>query len=157
MPLSFYEISIAVFIRGLTNLSAFLKKGEAYADEKGIPHSKLLEARLTDDMAALIYQIQRVSDSSKGAAVRIGGAESVALEDNEATFADLQGRIQKTIDILKTVKESNMVGKEDDKVVLKTGSGEMTFTAKSYLLEFAIPNFYFHETTAYALLRHMGV
>jgi uncharacterized protein len=152
MPVSLYEISIPVFIRSLTNLSAILKKGETYATEKGIPHAKLLEARLVDDMAALPYQIQRVSDTSKGAAVRVAGIENVAMADNETTFEQLQARIQKTIEVLKSVEPTSMDGKEESPVVLKTGSGEMKFTAKSYLLNFALPNFFFHVSTAYGIL-----
>ena len=152
MPVSLYEISVPVFIRSLNSLSAILKKGESYADEKGIPHAKLLEARLVDDMATLIYQIQRVSDTSKATAVRVAGVEPLPMPDNETTFADLQARIQKTIKFLETVQATSMDGKEDSPVVLKTGAGEINFTAKSYLLMFALPNFFFHVTTAYGIL-----
>ena len=157
MPISLYEISVPPFIRGLNNLSAILKKGEAYADEKGIPHEELLQAKLFEDMFPLTYQIQRASDASKGAAVRVADVEPVSMEDNETTFADLQARIQKTIDLLKGVKETSMDGKEESEVVLKTGAGAFKFTSTSYLLTFALPNFYFHVTTAYAILRHKGV
>ena len=152
MSITLYELSIPVFVRSLTNLSAILKKAEAYADEKGMPHAKLLEARLVDDMHALPAQIQRCSDSAKGAAVRVGGIAPVALADNETTFADLQARIQKTIDILGTVEATSMDGKEEAAVVLRTRSGEHTFTGKSYLLSFALPNFFFHVVTAYDIL-----
>ena len=152
MPISLYELSIPVFIRSLNNVSAFLKKGEAYADEKGIPHAKLLETRLVDDMAALPYQIQRASDTAKGAAVRVAGIKPVAMADNETTFDDLQARIQKTIELLKTVEATSMDGKEESPVVLKTAVGEINFTAKSYLLDYALPNFFFHITTAYGIL-----
>jgi uncharacterized protein len=152
MPVSLYELSIAVFIRSLTNLAAILKTGEAYADEKGISHAKLLEAKLVDDMAALPSQIQRVSDTAKGAAVRVAGIENVVMADDETTFEQLQARIQKTIDLLQTVEPTSMDGKEEAAIVLRTGAGELTFTAKNYLLNFALPNFYFHFTTAYGIL-----
>jgi hypothetical protein len=152
MPVSLYEISIPVFIHSLTSLSAILKKGEAYADEKGIAHSKLLDARLVDDMAALPYQIQRCSDTSKGAAVRIAGIDNVAMPDNETTFEQLQARIHKTIEVLKSVDPKSMDDKDESPVILKLGGGEIKFTAKSYLLTFAIPNFYFHVSTAYGIL-----
>ena len=152
MPVSLYEISIPVFIRSLTNLAAILKKGEAYADEKGIPHSKLLESKLVDDMANLVYQVQRSSDTSKGAAVRVTGIEPVAMADTETTFEDLHARIQKTIEVLQAVEPTSMDGKEESPVVLKTGSGEYTFTATNYLLNFALPNFFFHVVTAYDIL-----
>ena len=152
MPVTLYELSIPVFIRSLNNLSAILKKGEAYADEKGIPHAKLLEARLVDDMQALPYQIQRCSDSAKGAAVRVAGVQPVAMADNETTFEDLQARIQKTIDFLKSVETTSMDGKDESPVVLRTAAGEVNFTATRYLLDFALPNFFFHVATAYGIL-----
>jgi hypothetical protein len=152
MPVSLYEVSIPVFIGSLTNLSAVLKKGEAYADEKGIPHAKLLEARLVGDMAALPYQIQRASDTSKGAAVRVAGIENVAMADNETTFEELQARIHKTVEFLKTVEPTSMDGKEESQVYMKTQAGDLKFTAKTYMLHFAVPNFFFHVTTAYGIL-----
>jgi len=157
MPISLYEISVPVFIRGLNNLSAILKKAEAYADEKGIPHEELLGARLIEDMFPLTTQIQRASDSAKGAAVRVAGVDPVSMEDNEKTFADLEARIQKTIVFLEGVKETSMDGKEESEVSQKTAFGEMKFTSTSYLLGGVLPNFYFHLTTAYAILRHKGV
>ena len=122
-----------------------------------IPHAQLLETRLFEDMAALPYQIQRASDAAKGAAARISGGEGVSMPDDETTFEQLQTRIQKTIDYLKTVSEDSINGKEDAEVVVQSQRGEYKFTGESYLLTFAIPNFYFHVTTAYALLRHKGV
>lgn len=122
-----------------------------------IPATQLLEARLIDDMAALPFQIQRVSDITKNAASRVSGVEGVAMADDETTFEQLQARIQKTIDYLKTVPEDSMDGKEDVEIVLKPPGREWRFTGKSYLTEFALPNFYFHVTTAYDLLRHKGV
>ena len=109
-------------------------------------------------MAALPYQVQRVSDFAKNSAARISGTEGVAIADEETTFEDLQARIQKTIDYLKSVPEDSINGNEDKEIVLNPPrGGEWRFTAKSYLLEFALPNFYFHVTTAYDLLRHKGV
>lgn len=157
MPVSLYDLSIPVFIRGLNNLAAFLKKAEDYANEKQIPHSELLNARLVDDMAALPFQIQRVSDTAKGVAVRVGGAESVVMEDTETTFEDLQTRISRTIDFLNRVDKGAFEGKETAEVVLKLKSVDRKFTGETYLLKFALPNFYFHVTTAYAILRHKGV
>jgi hypothetical protein len=152
MPVSLYEISIPVFIRSLTNLSAILKKGEAYADEKGIPHSKLLDARLVEDMAALPFQIQRCSDIVKGAAARVTGVQNVVMADNETTFEELQARIHKTIEFLKSVEPTSMDGKEESPVFLKIGGGEIKFTSKSYLLDYALPNIFFHVSMAYGIL-----
>ena len=157
MPVSLYDLSIPVFIRGLNNLAAFLKKAEDYANEKQIPHSELLDARLVDDMAALPFQIQRVSDTAKGAAVRVAGAENVAMEDTEKSFEDLQTRISRTIDFLNGVDKGAFEGKETAEVVLKLRSGDRKFTGETYFLKYALPNFYFHVTAAYAILRHKGV
>ncbi|KAK4987511.1 hypothetical protein LTR66_007577 [Elasticomyces elasticus] len=157
MSLSLYDITIPVFIRGLNNLSAVLKKAEKYADEKGMPHSKLLEARLAPDMAALPFQIQTCSNTSKGAAVRVGGVEPTSMDDNESTFEELQTRIRKTIEILQGVDRKVFEGKEEKEVVLRAGGAEYKFTGKSFMLDYALPNFFFHDTAAYAILRHMGV
>ena len=157
MSLSLYDISVPAFIRGFGNLSAILKKAEAFADEKGIAHTELLQARLYEDMLPLTGQIQRVSDTAKFVPVRIGGVESVAMADEEASFADLHSRIDRTVDFLKTVDPASMVDKEHVEVVIKTRAGSTTFNGRNYLLNFALPNFYFHLTTAYAILRHKGV
>jgi hypothetical protein len=109
-------------------------------------------------MGALPYQIQRVSDTAKGLAVRIGGAEPVALPDNETNFPQLQERLQKTIDILESVKPETINANEGKEVVLPSRAlGEIKMTGKSYALEFAVPNFYFHVCMAYAILRKEGV
>ncbi|MFN7101524.1 MAG: DUF1993 family protein [Pseudorhizobium sp.] len=157
MSLSLYDVSIPVFLRTFQNLSDILKKGEAFADETGIPHSDLLEARLFPDMAPLTAQIQRASDTAKFVAVRLGGIVNVPMDDNEASFADLQARIDKTVAILRSLPSDAMDGKEEVEVVLKTRDSSTTFIGRDYLLGFAIPNFFFHVTTAYALLRHKGV
>ena len=157
MALSLYEISIPVFLRGFANLSAILEKGRAFVDEKGIPHSKLLEARLFDDMLPLTGQIQRASDAAKLASVRVAQVATVAMEDNEASFDELQARIAATVKFLKGVPQEAMDGREEAEVVLPLRSGSLTFTARDYMLAFAIPNFFFHVTTAYGILRHNGV
>ena len=108
-------------------------------------------------MGTLVYQIQRVSDTSKNATARVAGVEPVSMPDNETTFEELQARIQKTIDALKAMPADSLDGKEEKEIVVKTRSGEYTASAKDYLLTFALPNFYFHVTTAYDILRHNGV
>jgi hypothetical protein len=157
MSLSLYDVTIPVFLRNFANLTDILKKGEAFADEKGMAHEELLQARLIEDMHPLTAQIQRASDSAKFVAVRIGQVENVPMADEEATFADLHARIAKTVDFLKTVDRSSMENREDAEVVLTTRNGSTTFTGTNYVLNFALPNFFFHVTTAYALLRHKGV
>ena len=157
MP-SLYDTSVPVFIRALTNLSSILKKGEEFTTEKNIAETKVLqETRLAPDMQGLAYQIQRVSDSSKGTIARVSGLAAPSFADNETTYAELQARIQKTIDFLKTVKPSDLDGKEKNDVLVKLPSGEFTQDAQSHILLFGIPNFFFHVTTAYGLLRHLGV
>lgn len=154
MPLTLYEISIPVFITNLKNLSKFLEKGRLHFSSN---ESALIEAKLIADMGGLSYQIQRVSDTAKGVAVRAGGVAQVSLPDNETTFPQLQERIAKTIEILESVKEADMNANEEKEVVLPSRSGEIKMSGKQYILKFAIPNFYFHVCTAYAILRKEGV
>jgi len=159
MPISLYSISIPVFITHLKTLQKLLTKGEKHAEDSGneLTKEKLVGAKLIADMGDLVYQIQRISDTSKGFAVRVAKIEAVSLVDEEKTLADLQTRIAKTITILESVKEEDVNGKENDEVILKLPSGELKFTGFTYATTFAIPNFYFHFVTAYALLRKEGV
>jgi hypothetical protein len=150
-------MTITPFIRGFDNMSALLEKGRAFADEKGIPHADLLEARLFGDMGTLIYQVQRCSDTAKFAAVRLAQVENRPMEDKEQSFDDLQARIAATVEMLKSVPADAMDGRETAEVILKTPSASIPFTGLSYAVNFAVPNFYFHMTTAYGLLRHKGV
>jgi len=152
-----YDISVPAFIRGLSNMAAFLEKGRAYAAEQGWAESALTEARLYEDMAPLTSQIQRASDSAKFVAVRVGGVENKSFADEEVTFADLQQRIAATIEFLKAAPREGFDGKDDAEVIVKTPSRDIRFTARDYVIGFALPNFYFHETVAYALLRSKGV
>jgi hypothetical protein len=152
MPLSMYRASIPVLVRGLTNLSAVLRKGAAH------PRSAaLIEARLAPDMLTLAGQIQRASDTSKGCAARLAGIESPRFPDEEKTFADLQERIAKTVAFLESVKPEQIDGSETRSIEFKAGPTTLNFTGESYLLTFVLPNFFFHVTTAYAILRHKGV
>ncbi len=157
MTISLYDLTVPVFIRNLTNLSAILAKGEAFAAEKGIDPAELVTARLFEDMAPLSGQIQRASDTAKFAVVRLGGIDNVAMADEETTFADLHARIDKTIALLESVPREAIDGKEDAAVTLQTPNRTTEFTGQSYALTFVLPNFYFHVTTAYAILRHKGV
>ncbi|MGN6279184.1 MAG: DUF1993 domain-containing protein [Sphingomonas sp.] len=156
MP-SLYDITIPVFIRGFDTLSAILEKGRDHAREQGWDESELTEARLIADMAPLTAQVQRCSDTAKGLAVRIGQVENVAMADEEVTLDDLQARIAKTVQFLRAVPREAFDGRDEAEVVLPTPSGDIPFTATTYAVGFAIPNFYFHLTTAYALLRMKGV
>lgn len=157
MATELYDLTVPAFLRGFTAMSGFLAKGEAFAEEKGIDPAELLNARLIEDMGPLTSQVQRASDAAKLTMVRIGGVENVAMPDEETSFADLQDRIAKTLAFLNTVPRDAIDGKEDAKVELKLPNRTLEFTGRSYALGFVLPNFYFHVTTAYALLRHKGV
>lgn len=157
MASALYDITIPAFVRGLTSLSGLLAKGEAFVAEHGIDPADLLNARLAADMAPLTRQVQIASDTAKGVAVRIGGIDPVAMPDEEASFAELSARIAKTVDLLQSVPREAIDGKEDAAVTLQTPSRSFTFNGASYVQTFALPNFYFHVTTAYAILRMKGV
>lgn len=151
--ITLYDTAIVPITRTLKNLSAILKKGEAFADEKGIPHSELLEASIVADMKPLIFQVQTASNTAKFLAVRVGGIENQAFEDNEKTFDDLQARLTKTIDYLNAIKREQFDGREKHEFVFR----DMQFTGLSYVNGFALPNFYFHAVTTYDILRAKGV
>lgn len=157
MATDLYDLTVPAFIRGLRNLSAILEKAAAHAEEKGIDPLTLTSARLIDDMAPLTAQVQFASDSAKGAIIRIGELDPLPMPDTEQSFAELQERIAKTIAFLESVPRERIDGREDAQVVLKTPRGDFPFTGRSHALGFALPNFYFHVTTAYALLRQAGV
>ncbi len=157
MPVSMYRLSVPVFVRGLTVLSALLEKAEAHAAENGIASEVLVNSRLAPDMLPLSGQIQRVSDTAKNALGRLSGKPAPSFPDTETTMADLKARIEKTIAYLKSVPAADLEGSEGREVKLNVGSLGVTFTGESYLLEFALPNFFFHVTTAYDILRHDGI
>jgi uncharacterized protein len=152
MSISMYRASIPVFIRALNNLSAILKKGEAHTDG-----ASFIDARLAPDMLTLAGQVQRTSDTAKVTVARLGGIDNPSFPDTEKTFAELQARIKKTIDFLQSVKPEQIDGSEQKKIEFKAGQRELKFTGMDYLLGFALPNFFFHVTAAYAILRHKGV
>ena len=157
MALSMYDVSVPAFIRALTNLSAILDKGAAHAQSQGMDALELIQTRLVADMDPLSSQVQRASDSAKGCAARLAGIEIPSYPDNETTFPELQERIAKTVGFLKTIRPEQLDGSETRVVELKLRGGPVSFDGKSYLLGFALPNFYFHVTTAYDILRHKGV
>ncbi|OBT72339.1 hypothetical protein VF21_09450 [Pseudogymnoascus sp. 05NY08] len=156
---SLYDQSIPVLIKFLNNLSAILDKSVAYADEKGISHEELLTTRLRDDMRPLPFQVQSVSNASKFLCVRVFGMENIVLEDNETTFPELRTRIAKTIEILQSVDATKIdVKATSEPIVMETKMGDFRFeNGQTYLSEYVIPNFHFHLSTAYCILRHLGV
>jgi len=157
MLASLYGSTAAQFVRGLKNLSALLEKGAVWAQENGKSEDGVLNTRLAEDMYPLARQVQITSDMSKGAIARLAGIAAPAMEDNEVTFADLQERIAKTLRFIESVDVQQLEGDESREIVVKGRNHEMKFTAHSYVTVFAVPNFYFHVTTAYNILRHLGV
>ena len=157
MAYTIYDASIPVMTRALTNLSKILDKAVAQAKADDLPLSELLEARLAPDMKPLPFQIQSASDAAKGCAARLAGIEPPSMPDTETTFPELKQRLEKTIAFLATIKPEQLAGAEDRTIVLKFPQGEMKFTGRDFLAGFALPNFFFHVTTAYALLRHKGI
>jgi uncharacterized protein len=157
MSISMYDISIPVLTRGLTNLSAILDKGTAHAAAKKFDSAVLAQSRLFPDMHPLVRQVQIACDTAKGAAARLAGIEVPKHEDTETTFADLKARIAKTVDFLKSVNAGQLKDAESRSVELKFPNGSWKFTGIGYLTDFVLPNFYFHSSMVYALLRKAGV
>jgi uncharacterized protein len=157
MSISIYDYSIPALTRGLTNLSAILDKAQAHATAKKFDSVVLAQARMFPDMLPLVRQVQIACDTAKGAAARLAGIEVPKHEDTETTFADLKVRIAKTVDFLKTVTAAQLKDAEKRSIELKSPNGVLKFTAPDYLNGFVLPNFYFHETMVYALLRKNGV
>ena len=157
MKISMYEASIPVFIRMSKNLAAILAKGAAYAEAKKIEPTVLINSRLYPDMFSLVRQVQIASDAAKGCGARLAGLEPPKFEDNEATFPELLTRIDKTIAYLETLKPEQINGSEQKTITLQIRKNTLTFSGMPFLLNFALPNFYFHVTTAYDILRHCGV
>ncbi|HWA23989.1 MAG TPA: DUF1993 domain-containing protein [Caulobacterales bacterium] len=150
--ISMYNASMPALVRMMKNLLAIIAKAEAMPDAP-----KLLEARLAPDMHPLMRQFQSVSDTAKFGAARLAGQTAPAFPDTETTFAEIKDRLQKTIDYVESVDPSAIDGSEEREVVLKFPNGQMNFTGLDYLNTFLLPNFYFHCTTAYAILRNNGV
>ena len=157
MPISIYDVSIPVMIRGLTNLSAILDKAAAHAEAKKIDPVIFAQSRLFPDMLPLTRQVQIACDTSKGAAGRLAGIEIPKHEDNEATLADLKQRIAKTLDFLKSIKADQLKDAESRAIEIKLPTRSLNFTGLTYLTGFVLPNLFFHESITYALLRQNGV
>ena len=157
MSISLYEVSIPVFTLSLNNLSAILDKAESHAEAKNVDPKVIQQARLIVDMLPLSSQIQIACDTAKGAAARLAGVEVPKHEDTEATLAELKARVAKTLDFIKTIKPEQLQGAETREVVLQFPQTTLKFNGLNYLTNFALPNFFFHVTMAYALLRKNGI
>ena len=154
---SMHALSVPIFVRMLGNLSSILDKAAAHAETRKIDPSVLLSSRLYPDMFPLIRQIQLSSDFAKGSVARLAGQEPPKYEDTESTIAELKARIAKTIAFVQGFKPEQLAGSEDRDIQLKLRDQTLTFKGLPYLLTMAMPNFYFHVTTAYDILRHNGV
>src|SRR5881394_3572220 len=157
MTISMYQASAPRFANILRNLSAIMDKAEAHCSAKKIDPAALTSYRLYPDMFPFTRQVQIACDTAKGAVARLAGVEIPKHEDTEQTFAELKARIAKTLDFVESVPAGKIDGSEEKEVVLQMRSGERRFKGLQYLLGHAYPNFYFHVTTAYNILRHNGV
>ena len=156
MTLSMYQASVPVFLHTLAALSAVLDKAAAHAAERKIEPSVLLNTRLFPDMFPLVRQVQLTADFAKGTSARLAGVE-VPYADTEATLDELKARIAKTVDFVKSLKPAQIDGSEEREITIPIGGQSLAFKGQPYLLHFALPNFFFHATTAYDILRHCGV
>jgi hypothetical protein len=157
MKISMYQASAPRFANTLRNLSAILDKGQAHCEAKKIDPAVMSSMRLIADMFPLSRQVQIACDTAKGAVARLAGVDIPKHEDTEHTLAELKQRIAKTIDFVLSVAPEKIDGSEERAVTLKLGGKDITYTGLQYLLGHACPNFYFHVTTAYDILRSNGV
>jgi uncharacterized protein len=157
MSLSMYQAAIPAFVQMLNSLPAILDKAEAHAGSRKIDPEVLLNYRLAPDMLPFVRQIQIAADLAKGAAARLAGVEVPKHDDTEKTFADLKSRLAKTVAFVQSFRPNEIDGSEDREINLTLGEHKMSFKGQPYLVHFVLPNFYFHCTTAYDILRHCGV
>jgi len=157
MKLTLFDACVPVGVRMLTNLADILDKTVAHAQARKIDPGVFFNARLYPDMFALARQVQIASDGAKGAAARLAGLTPPAYEDNETTLPELVARLRKTVSYLETLQPAQFDGAEDRTITWTTRAGTRTMRGMPYLLHHALPNLYFHVTTAYDILRHNGV
>ncbi len=157
MTLSMYQASVPRFANMLGNLSSILDKAQAHVEAKKLDASTLTTYRLFPDMLPFARQVQIACDTAKGAVARLAGVENPAHEDNERTIAELQERIAKTLAFIQSVSPAQIDGSEDRDIVVRRGETETHYKGMQFLLGSALPNLYFHVTTAYNILRHNGV
>src|SRR4051794_36364432 len=156
MPISMYQASVPPFLHTITALQKILDKAVAHADAKKIDHTAFLGARLFPDMLPLVKQVQLVSDFAKNGSARLAGIEAPKMGDTEASFEELKERLKKTADFCNSLKPAQIDGSEAREITFPVGGKPRTFTGQEYLVTWVLPNFYFHVTTAYNLLRHNG-
>lgn len=157
MATELYDLTIPVLIRGFAAMAKFLDKGRVHADAHNMPHEALLQGRLYEDMGTLITQVQRASDAAKFTGARLAQVDGPPMPDTEASFEELQARITATVAFLESIDPASVNGREDADITIKTPNKSFEMKGRAYVLNFALPNFYFHMTTAYAILRAKGV
>ena len=157
MSITMYSASVPVFVRKLTSVSKWIDKAEAHAAAKKFDPAVFMAARLAPDMLAFPKQIQIACDGAKFCVARLAGVEAPKFDDNEATLAQLKERIAQTLVFIQSVSATQIDGTEDKAISVPRRDGSMEMKGEAYLSHYAMPNFYFHVTTAYALLRHNGV
>jgi uncharacterized protein len=157
VSLSIYDAAVPGMVRALTNLDAILDKAVAYAEGKKVDPTVLIGSRLAIDMLPFSTQIHRATETARGGAARLAQMDIPSLPDEDKAVAELKARLARTIAFLESIRAEKFTGAEDRTITQKLAGKEMTFPAKQYLFGFMIPNFYFHVTTAYAILRHNGV
>ena len=157
MSISMHTASVPVFVRMLNNLLAWLDKAQAHAEARKFDTANYLGLRLAPDMLPFTRQIQIASDAAKGCVARLAGVDVPKWDDSEASLDDLRARVRKTMDYVQSIPADKIDGSESREIVLQMRAGELRFSGENYLRHYALPNFYFHLTTAYALLRHAGV
>ena len=157
MSITMHSASAPIFVSMLTNLSVWLDKAEAHAAAKNFEPSVLLSARLAPDMLALTKQVQIACDTAKFLMARLAGIDAPKFDDTENSLDELRARVTATIEFVKSVPAASIDGTEDKDVTLPRRTGPTVMKGEAYLKHFALPNFYFHLTTVYALLRHNGV
>jgi uncharacterized protein len=157
MSISMYQVSVPRFVNILGNLANILDKAQAYADAKKLDAVALTSYRLFPDMLPMTAQVQIACDAAKGVVARLAGVAIPAFEDNEKTLAELKARVAKTVAFIQTITPAQVDGTEDKDIVIKRGDKETHYKGMQFLLGHALPNFYFHVTTTYVILRHNGV
>jgi hypothetical protein len=157
MSITMHSASVPIFVRMLGNLSGWLEKAEIHAQAKKFDPAVYLVSRLAPDMLPFTKQIQIGCDAVKFGVARLAGVEAPKFADEEASIADLRERIRKTVEFIESVPAAQIDGTEAKDIVVPRRDGSMTLKGEAYLKHFVLPNFFFHVTTTYALLRHCGV
>jgi hypothetical protein len=157
MTISMYQASAPVYLQYLNSISAVLDKGAAFAESRKLDPAMLLQARLYPDMHPLVKQVQIFTDQATRGMSRLAGVEPPPFPDTENSFAELKARIQRAIAHVESFRPEQIDGSEAREIVMKTPRGDLNFKGKDYLLGFSLPNFFFHATTTYSILRHVGV